>query len=233
MPPIRKIRVLLVDDHPVLRQGLTLVIGQQKDIEVCGEVDSAAAATQILPRLKPDVAVVDLSLSDRPGLELLKDIQKHHPQVAVLVLTMHEESLYADRALRAGAAGYVMKNQAPDTIVAAIRKVARGELFISPQVSAKILQTRVRGAASVNAVETLTDRELEVLERVAQGKSTRQIANELRLSHKTVESHQARLKEKLGLERGRDLLRYAVEWRQSQNRVLETAQPDRARRART
>jgi DNA-binding NarL/FixJ family response regulator len=204
-------RILLVDDHPVLRQGLVRLIEREADLTVCGEAESADGALAAVAKASPSLVIVDLSLQGKPGLELIKDLHRHHPDVRVLVLSMHDESLWAERVLRAGACGYVMKQEKPRVLLAQIRKALRGETCLSDPMTESLLR---KVAASRNAEpggeDRLGDRELEVLQMIGQGMSTRDIAAALHISVRTVEAHREHMKEKLNLGSGEELLRYAV-----------------------
>ena len=210
-------RVFLVDDHPLVREWLTNLINQQPGLIVCGEAESGPEAREKILALRPDVAIVDIALKDSSGIELIKDLKLACPQVAVLVLSMHEESHYAERALRAGARGYIMKRETTRKVVAAIGQVLEGKLCISEAISAAIATQFVEGKtlAGGSPVEQLSARELEVFELLGQGRTTRQIAETLRVSLKTVQAYCARIKEKLNLGSATELLREAVRWHES------------------
>lgn len=212
--PKGKARVLLVDDHPILRQGLGELINEQQDMAVCGEAASAHAALKEMASSHPDVAIVDISLKEGNGIELIKDVQRRHDEVRILVLSMHDETLYAERALRAGARGYIMKEAASDSILTAIRQVLRGEVYLSDRMVGKLLNSVVGGAVEADGppVNVLSDRELEVFLLIGQGLGTRQIAEKLHLSVKTIESYRAQIRDKLKLADGNELLQYAIEW---------------------
>lgn len=216
-------RILLVDDHPVLRQGLVRLIENEKDMEVCGEAETAEEAMAAIASSHPTLAIVDLSLGGRPGLELVKDLRDRYPDVRVLVLSMHDEMLWAERTLRAGACGYVMKQEKPRALMAKIRQALRGEVCISDAVNQSIVRKLAPGGPSkpAQAEDGLGDRELEVLQLIGHGLSTRDIAAAMHISIKTVESHREHLKKKLNLANGDDLLRYAV------HRFLESSEPRR------
>lgn len=208
-------RILLVDDHPLVRTGLAQLINRQADLQVVGEADSASAAMSAIGSLHPDLAVVDISLSDRSGLDLLKDLTASVPKLKVLILSMHPESLYAERALRAGAKGYIMKQEAPDKVLVALRRIAAGEVYVSEAMNAKMLKSmadRRSSADQQSPVERLSDRELEVFRLIGKGFGTREIAEKLFLSVKTVETHREHIKEKLKLANKGEFLRYAVQW---------------------
>jgi len=210
-------KVLLVDDHPIVRQGIKMLIDHEKDLEVCGEAQSAPQALQIARQTQPDIALVDLSLKDSSGLELIKDLRIHLPDLLILVLSMRDESFYAERVLRAGARGYITKEQASERVIEGIRKVLAGQVYLSDKISSHILSRLVGGKPSVGStIQKLTDRELAIFEMIGRGMPTRDIANSLHLSVKTVESHREHIKEKLTLENASDLLKHAILWVQCQ-----------------
>jgi DNA-binding NarL/FixJ family response regulator len=213
-----KRRILLVDDHPIVRQGLGELIDAEKDLAVCGTAESMNAALEQMPTLKPDLVVVDISLRGSNGIELLKNIKVRYPKMKVLMLSMHDEGLYAVRALRAGASGYIMKQEATDKVIEAARKVLSGEIYLSDKMEKKMMQQLVGGrtARTGSPLEDLSDRELEVFNLIGQGKGTRQIAEELHLSIKTIESHRAHIKEKLGLKSATELVQHAIQWRDAE-----------------
>src|SRR6202167_1127991 len=207
-----KCRVFLIDDHPIVRQGLALFIEREQDLMVCGQAEGALSALQAIPDLMPDFIVLDISLDGPDGLELLKTLRAKYPSLPVLILSMHDESVYAERALRAGANGYIMKQEATEKVLTAIRQVLRGEVYLSDHLTKRMLQHFVHGSASpCDPVATLSDRELEVYRLIGVGHETRQIADELHVSTKTVESYQAHIKEKLSLRNSRELLQHAIE----------------------
>lgn len=211
-------QVFLVDDHPLVREWLTNLINKRPDMRVCGEAGSAPEALRMIGDLDPDVAIVDITLANGSGLELIKDIQAQHPGVAVLVLTMHDETLYALRSIRAGARGYIMKCEATTKVIQAIRTILEGRLYVSERVTAlmaeQFAERSPRKAGS--PVELLSDRELEVFQLLGQGMGTRQIAEQLHVSFKTVQAFSARIKEKLQLDTINELLREAVRWQEGQ-----------------
>jgi DNA-binding NarL/FixJ family response regulator len=213
----KKIKILLVDDHPLVREGVANLINQQPDLEVCGEAAGEPQALALIGGVKPDVAVVDLSLENGSGLELIKNIKAMHPTVAMLALSMHDESLYAERALRAGARGYLMKREAAKKVIQGIRAVLAGQLFVSEKIAAQMAEKFVEGRAATDAspVEQLSDRELEVFQLLGRGQSTRQIADHLHVGFKTVQAYCARIKEKLKLANATELLRAAMQWNES------------------
>jgi DNA-binding NarL/FixJ family response regulator len=209
-----KSRVLLIDDHPLLRLGLRRLFEIQPDLSVCGEADSAAAALEAIADLRPDAAVVDLALADRGGIDLLKDIAARWPKLRALVFSMHPESLYAERAIHAGALGYVMKRESPDVVLKAIRQILTGEIYLSDKMSAQMLRTMSgpRQSQSESPVDRLSDRELEIFTLIGKGFSTREIAGKIFISVKTVETHREHIKEKLKIPDRGAFLRFAVEW---------------------
>src|SRR2546425_10384265 len=212
-PPEAK-RIVIVDDHPLFRKGLQEMIDSDGTFAVCGEAGNAAEAMQIIRKLNPDLAIVDLSLPGANGIELIKNIRAEFPRLPILVLSMHDESLYAVRALRAGADGYVMKHEAMANVIQAIREVLNGRPYLSPAMAAQVITRYAhRGSQSeADAVERLSDRELEILELIGKGNEVRQIAKLLHLSPKTVETHRAHIKEKLNLQNARQVTRFAVQW---------------------
>jgi DNA-binding NarL/FixJ family response regulator len=209
-----KLRIFLVDDHPLVREWLTNLINTQPDLQVCGEAENGPQALQAILTLKPKVAIVDISLKDSSGIELIKDLKLNLPSLAVLVLSMHEESHYAERALRAGAAGYIIKRETTRKIITAIRQVLAGQVYLSGEIATALATQYVAGKirAEHSPIEQLSDRELEVFELLGQGRGTRQIAEVLRVSVKTVQAYCARIKEKLNLGSATELLREAVRW---------------------
>ena len=214
---IQKRRIFLVDDHPLVREWLTNLIHQQPDLEVCGEAEDAPRALQAIGALKPDVAIVDITLASGSGLELVKDIKRNAPSVVVVVLSMHDESLYAERALRAGARGYVTKRDTTKKIIIAIRDVLEGKLHVSNEFKALMTEKLIEGGSGGSVVESLSDRELEVFRLLGQGIETRLIAESLCISIKTVQVYCARIKEKLNLQNITELLREAVRWCETEN----------------
>lgn len=210
-------RVFLVDDHPMVRERLAMLFDQTPDLRVCGEAEDVPAALEAIVREKPDIVIADLSLRNSNGLELIKDLKAQGLRVPVLVLSMHDEALYAERVLRAGASGYISKQENSQEILRAIRKVLDGKVFLSPDVAAGVLRRIVGSSGSnpENPVESLADRELEVFQLIGSGHTTRRIAEMLGLSVKTVESYRARIKEKLALDDGVQLLQRAVQWVES------------------
>ncbi len=210
-----KFRIFIVDDHPILRQGLAQLLAQEKDLIICGQFEDAAHALDAIGKEKPDAAIVDISLKGSSGIELLKNIKAQYPGLLVLILSMHDESLYAERALRAGASGYIMKQEPPDQVLVALRKVLSGEIYLSEKMSSKLMHQLVSGRVteSGSLMERLSDRELEIFGLIGQGRGTRQIAEQLHLSVKTVESHRAHIKEKLNLKSATELVHRAIQMR--------------------
>jgi DNA-binding NarL/FixJ family response regulator len=202
-----------VDDHPIVRQGLALFIEREPDLMVCGEAEDATSALQAIRESTPDFVILDISLDGRDGLELLKTLRVRHPNLPVLVLSMHDESVYAERSLRAGANGYIMKQEAADRVITAIRHILGGDVYLSDRLTKRMLQQFVNGSISPrDPLAKLSDRELEVFRLIGAGHGTRQIADELHVSAKTVESYQSHIKEKLALRNARELVQHAVEW---------------------
>ena len=212
-----KTKVLIVDDHPMMRQGLIQMINNEPDLAVCGEAETAEQAITQIEKTKPHLVLVDITLGGRSGLELIKDIQAIDPNLPLLVLSMHDESLYAERVLRAGGRGYIMKQEGGKQIMLAIRQVLSGQIYVSPKMSASILEgfSGNRSGAGASPVQKLTDREFEIFQLIGEGRSTRHIARRLRLSVKTVEVHKQHIKEKLSLADAPSLARYAVRWVES------------------
>src|SRR6202140_938181 len=211
---VTKKRILVVDDHPIVRQGLALLINREPDLVVCGEAEEATGAMHVLASAKPDILIVDISLNGPDGIDLLKNIRNLHPTLPVLILSMHDESIYAERALRAGANGYIMKQEATEKVLVALRRILSGEIYVSDRIANSMLRHYVRGvnASEQSSVSDLTDRELEVFRLIGEGQGTRQIAEALHLSVKTVESYQAHIKDTLSLRSARELVQHAVEW---------------------
>lgn len=212
-----KARILLVDDHPIVRQGLAEMIDQEPDLMVCGTAEDVHKALDAVEKYRPDLVIADISLKGSNGIELLKNIKVRFPRTLVLVLSMHDESLYAVRALRAGAAGYIMKQEATEKVLTAIRQVVSGEIYLSEKMEKKMMHQLVGGriTRTGSPIEDLSDRELEVFGLIGQGHGTRQIAEELHLSIKTIESHRAHIKEKLNLKNATELVQHAIQWREA------------------
>lgn len=211
----KKLRILLVDDHPIVRQGLATFLNQEADLSVAGEAESAPEAVHKLEREPFDLAVIDVSLQSSNGIELVKTIRARGIGVPVLVLSMHDEALYAERAVRAGANGYVMKSAPSETILRAMRAVIRGDLFVSDEIAGKLLRKcmhPVDDESKAGEIATLSDRELEVLELIGLGNSVKDIAEKLHIGTKTVETHRSHIRQKLGLTNGSAVIRRAVLW---------------------
>ena len=215
----RKARVLLADDHAVVRYGIAQLINRQADLEVCGEQEDASKALEAIGALKPDLVIADISLKDSSGLELMRNIKAQYPKLPVLVVSVHDETIYAEVAFRAGALGYLMKEAAMDKVLTAIHRVLDGEIYVSDVLAAIMLQKQVRGQTdlSVSPIKTLSDRELEVFQLIGQWKGTRQIADELHLSVKTIEYYREQIKKKLNLKTAAELTQYATAWSQQQS----------------
>ncbi len=207
-------KIFIVDDHPLLRQGLAQLINQEKDMRFVGEAGDAGEAMQGLEKVKPDLAIVDISLKGTSGIELTKNILAKQPKLLVLVISMYDESVYLERALRAGARGYLMKREATDHVITGIRTVLRGDIYVSDKWKDRLVNMYGKQGSEVSATpaERLTDRELEVLQLTGQAYSTQEIAKELHVSAKTVESHYANIKNKLDLKNSHELIQYAVKW---------------------
>jgi DNA-binding NarL/FixJ family response regulator len=207
-------RVFIVDDHPIVRQGLGQLINHEPDLKVCGEASGVREARVGLSQTKPDIVILDLSLRDSDGLELIKDIRSKYRHLPVLVLSMHDESIYAERLLSAGANGYIMKQAAADQLLIALRRVLSGGIYVSEQIGASMIERfAVNGPKqSSNPIERLSNRELQVLNLIGRGRTTREIADDLNLSVKTVESHRQRIKKKLNLTSSPQLVQFAVNW---------------------
>lgn len=206
-------RVLVVDDHPVVRQGIKLMINAQPDLTVCGEAHNEQEARRLVRELEPDAMVVDLSLDQGDGFNVVRDVNAHFPAVRVLVLSMHDEAVYAERLLSQGAAGYIMKQAATEQLITALRTVLRGERFMSDTLRASIA---ARGADEIDSGSKLSARELQVISLIGQGLGTREIAENLSLSVKTVETHRLTIKRKLALDTNAQLVQYAIKWHSGQ-----------------
>jgi DNA-binding NarL/FixJ family response regulator len=217
-----KTRIFVVDDHPLVRQGIRLVVSQEPDMVVCGEADDATEAAVAIAAAKPDLAVVDLSLKRNNGLDLIKDLRKRCPEVPVLVMSMHEQSYYAERVLHAGARGYITKAEGAQRLIDGIRQVLKGQIFLNERLSAKLISKLVSGRAAPAATleDRLSDRELAIFELIGNGLSNREIAERLCLSRKTVDCHREHIKEKLDLSHAADILKEAIRWVQSKQNGL-------------
>jgi DNA-binding NarL/FixJ family response regulator len=208
-------RVFIVDDHPIFRDGITQLINQEPDLQVCGGAAAAPQALSALEELQPDLVISDISIQGTNGIELMKSIRAQHPSLPVLMVSMHDENLYAERALRAGARGYIMKAAPSELVIEAIRRVLEGGMYLSEALNGQLLNTFFTGRgekAGASAVDHLSDRELEVFRALGEGKGTREIADAFNLSVKTVETHRAHIKEKLKIKTATELIRAAVEW---------------------
>jgi DNA-binding NarL/FixJ family response regulator len=218
---VAKKRILVVDDHPIVRQGLALLINRESDLVVCGEAEEAMAALHVLASARPDVLIVDISLNGPDGLDFLKSVRTTHPTLPVLILSMHDESIYAERALRAGANGYIMKQEATEKVLVAVRRILSGEIYVSDRIANKMLKHYITGSGTLrnSSIADLSDRELEVFRLIGEGHGTRQIAEELHISIKTVESYQAHIKEKLSLRSARELMQHAIQWTMNEKTI--------------
>jgi DNA-binding NarL/FixJ family response regulator len=212
-----KTKIFLIDDHPIMVQGLKELINNQKDLRVVGSCDDWHVALDQIKKLQPDLVVLDVTLKDANGIEVLKNLKIHYPNLRVLMLSMHDENLYAMRSLKAGAQGYIMKQEAVEKVLSAIRQVLNGEVYLSESMSKRTMfQLLGRGGTRTGSpLEDLSDRELEVFTLIGQGCTTRQIAEKLHLSIKTVETHRAHIKEKLNLKNSTELVQHAIHWRES------------------
>jgi DNA-binding NarL/FixJ family response regulator len=216
---VKKTKVLLVDDHPTMREGLIRVIEREVDLTVCSQAACIRQALEMIESSNPDIAVVDISLGGENGIELIKDIKLRHPQLPVLVHSMHDESVYAERSLRAGAKGYITKKEPPQKLLEAIREVLQGEIFLSTAMTRQILHAvgGDRADRKTSPFRELSDREFEVFELTGQGLGTKEIAGTLHLSEKTIQAHRDHIREKLNLPDGRHLTRFAIRWVESQS----------------
>ncbi|MEX2382709.1 MAG: response regulator transcription factor [Opitutales bacterium] len=212
-------KILIVDDHPMMREGLAQLISREKDLSVCGEAEDAAPALDAVEKLNPDLVLIDITLTRKNGIELIKDIHAIRPDLLTLVISMHDEALYAERVLRAGGSGYIMKQEGGKRIMQAIRTVLSGQIYVSEKVSSKILDIFSGRKSQTEAapVQRLSDRELEIFHLVGEAKSTKEIAERLNISRKTVEVHKANIKKKLNLKTSYELVSYAARWLASQN----------------
>ncbi|MFK7844735.1 MAG: response regulator [Rhodothermales bacterium] len=214
-----KKKVLIVDDHPLMRKGLALTLSMEGGLDVCAQAESAEEALEKLEESNPDVAVIDISLPGMSGLELIKHLQVFNPGLKIIVVSRHDEALYAERAIRAGARGYIMKLEAGEVIVEAVNKILMGGIYVSPEINERLLMGMLSGknTSSNSPFELLSDRELEVFELTGHGIATREIAERLHLSVKTVESYRARIKNKLDLQNATELLQHAIQWVEGAN----------------
>lgn len=210
----QKHRVFLVEDHPIVRHGLATLIDDEPDLSVCGGAESAREAAAAIKKLKPDVVVVDIALGETSGLDLIKELHEDRPKMPILALSMHDEAVYAERALRAGAKGYIMKKEAMDKVMTAIRRVLAGEVYVSEKMASRMVRKLVdpKDSAVSSPIETLSDREFEVFRLIAQGIGPTEIAQRLQVSVKTIETHREHIKEKLGFKTGTELTRFCLQW---------------------
>jgi DNA-binding NarL/FixJ family response regulator len=210
----KKAKIVIVDDHPIVRQGISQLVNQESDLEICCQADDMDSALAAMSACEHAMAIVDISLAGISGIELIKAARVKHPNLPVLVMSMHDESLYTERALRAGARGYIMKQEATEKILTAIRQILAGEIYVSDKMRSTMLQRIIDNRVDANAspVAGLSDRELEVLRLIGRGFGTSEIAEEMHRSVKTVEAHRANIKEKLKLKTGLELVRFAVQW---------------------
>ena len=210
-----KTRIFIVEDHPLMRRGICSLIEEEPDLQVCGDADNAGAALDGVMKTKPDLLLVDISLNGNDGIDFIKNVRTFQTDLPVLVLSMHDETTYAQRALRAGAQGYIMKKDAADRVIQAIRKVLSGVIYLSEKAGTQILQQIMHGRTSSSAaspIERLSDRELQVVHMIGSGNTTREIARDLKLSVKTIEAHRAHIKDKLALENATELVKFCVQW---------------------
>ncbi len=216
----KKTQVLIVDDHPVIRDGLVTIINHEPDLNVCGQAGDAYTALKAVAELKPDVVVTDISLKSSDGIELTKNIKARYPKLPVIILSVHDESLYAERALLAGAKAYLMKDKVSENIIKAIRMVLTGEIYVSDAILKKFLHKIAgdKAGTTKTPIESLSDREFEVFRLIGEGLKASQIAEQLHLSIKTIETYRTRLKEKLDLVNASELLKYSIRWAKSQDR---------------
>ncbi len=218
-PLKRKIKVFIVDDHALMRRGLADLVNSEEDLSVCGEAEDAPNALSGVSKTSPDLLIADMSLRGSSGIELIKNVKVLYPDLPILVLSMHDENIYAQRVLRAGAKAYVMKQEAADRVLQAIRKILKGEIYVSERVGTQMLQQIVRGRSPTESspIDRLSDRELEVVQLIGRGRTTREIAKNLNVSIKTIESHRAHLKEKLDLKNATELVQFCVQWVEQEN----------------
>ncbi len=214
METIGKSRILIVDDHPIVRQGIAQLINREADMHVCCEAGDADQAIEKMKECTHDIAIVDISLTGVSGIELIQMLRQRGYEFPVLVMSMHDESLYAERALRAGARGYIMKQEATEKILTAIRQILHGEIYVSDKMRSRMLQRMIdnRTDSNTSPVASLSNRELEILRMIGRGLGTGEIARELKRSVKTIEAHRANIKDKLGLKSAAELVRFAVQW---------------------
>lgn len=210
-----KSKIFIVEDHPLMRRGIATLINEESDLCVCGDADNGGAALSAIVKSKPDLLMVDISLNGNDGIDLIKNVRAFQPEMPILVLSMHDENVYAQRVLRAGAQGYVMKKDAADKVIHAIRKVLSGVIYISEKAGTQILQQIMQGRKvtdSASPIDRLSDRELQVVQLIGRGQTTREIAKDLKLSVKTIEAHRAHIKDKLALDNATELVQFCVQW---------------------
>lgn len=216
MKPLEKARVIIVDDHPIMRMGLRQLLGSFHLVEVVGEAGNVSEAISLVETLKPvDLVIVDISLPDRSGLELIRDLRSSDPELRTLVVSSHDEKVYAERVLRAGGRGYLMKDRAPEQLIAAVGQVLEGGIFLSPAMTSRMMEA-LSGAKPASPISGLTDRELEVFRAIGEGKSSREISGLLGVSIRTIDAHRTHIKEKLGLRDAAELSYEAIRWMESQ-----------------
>ena len=213
-----KIQIFLVEDHPIFRKGLAEILNSQKHFEVCGEAEDALEALTAIKEKRPDFVILDVSLKNSSGIELIKDIKLRYSDIPILTLSMHDEAIYAERALRAGARGYLMKQEAPETVVKAVSHILGGNIYVSDKIATRMFNKLIEGQSNIenSPVDILTDRELEVFQLIGRGLGTRQIAQKLHVSVKTIENHRAHIKEKLNLSSAIELVQHATLWIQEE-----------------
>ena len=212
----RKNRVLIIDDHVMVREGVAEIIEHADDLCVCGTASTANEGLEALSKLKPDLVLVDITLPGKDGIEFIKDARAMHPELRVLVMSMHDESLYVDRVLRAGGRGYIRKQEGGDRLIEAMRRVLRGEIAVSEKMTGRLLETFSGRKTMDSPLEGLSDRELEVFQLIGQGKTMKQIADELHLSPKTIEVHRSHIREKLKITSAAELISFAARWSETQ-----------------
>ena len=213
--PPRKHRVLIIDDHVMVRDGVAEIIDHAEDLSVCGKASTANEGLAALGRLKPDLVLVDITMPGKNGVEFIKDARAQHPELLILVMSMHDESLYAERVLRAGGRGYIRKQEGGDKLIEALRRVLRGEIAVSEKITGRLLETFSGRKTMTSSLEGLSDRELEVFQLIGRGLTMKQIGEELHLSPKTIEVHRAHIREKLHIGSAAELVSYAARWSQT------------------
>lgn len=212
----KKSRVLIIDDHVMVREGVAEIIKHEDDLDVCGTATTANEGMEAVNKLKPDLVIVDITLPGKNGIEFIKDVRAIHPDLRILVMSMHDESLYADRVLRAGGRGYIRKQEGGDKLIEAIRRVLGGEIVVSEKMTGRLLETFSGRKKMDSPLGGLSDRELEVFQLIGQGKTMKEIGDELHLSPKTIEVHRSRIREKLGITSAPELVSYAARWSETQ-----------------